>query len=61
MMAVYCDELNKRALVDLQSLTELQGDNGRLSLTYQCICGRRGRMLTGRDRFAGGMSGHIAE
>lgn len=61
MMAVYCDELNKRVLVDLQSLTELQGDNGRLRLTYKCICGRRGRMLTGRDRFASGMSGHIAE
>lgn len=60
-MAVYCDKLNKRVLLDLQSLTAIQGDNGRLSLSYQCVCGRKGNMLTGRDRLAGGMSGHILE
>lgn len=59
MMAVYCDELNRRVLVDIPSLTGLTGDDGRLTVTYECICGRTGRMLTGRDRFGGGMSGHI--
>lgn len=60
MMAVYCDHLGKRVLVDLRWVTAVQGDEGRLALTYQCPCGRRGQMLSGRDRVGGGMSGHIA-
>ena len=59
MMAVFCDEMRKRVLVDLGSLTAITGHDGRVNITYQCICGRKGRMLTGRDRIAGGMSGHI--
>lgn len=61
MMVVFCDEIRRPVLVDLRSLTAITGDDGRLDVTYQCICGRRGRMLTGRDRIAGGMSGHIAD
>jgi hypothetical protein len=61
MMAVYCDDLNRRVLMDLQSLTAIKGEAGRLTVTYRCVCGRRGRMLTGRDRVGGGMSGHITE
>lgn len=59
MMAVYCDELNKRVLLDLASLTAIEGDNGRLSVGYRCICGQRGSLLTGRARLGGGMSGHV--
>ncbi len=59
MIAVYCDQMNKRVLLDLGSITSMAGDNGRLTVSYQCVCGRRGRMLTGRDRRGGGMSGHI--
>lgn len=61
MLAVYCDELNKRVLMDLQSVTAVTGDDGRLTVAYRCVCGRRGRMLTGRDRIGGGMSGHSVE
>ncbi|MFP3913417.1 MAG: hypothetical protein ACLFWM_00955 [Actinomycetota bacterium] len=61
MLAVYCDELNKRVLMNLDSLTAMTGDNGRLSVSYNCVCGRRGRLLTGRDRIGGGVSGHIVE
>lgn len=61
MLAVYCDELNKRVLMNLHSLTAIEGDDGRLTVNYQCVCGRRGRMLTGRDRLGGGMTGHVVE
>lgn len=59
MMAVYCDELNTRVMLDLGSLTEVTGNDGRLAVSYRCQCGQRGRMLTGRDRVSGGMSGHV--
>jgi len=59
MMAVYCDDLNRRVLLGVSSLSTVAGDDGRLSVTYECICGQTGRMLTGRDRIAGGMSGHV--
>lgn len=60
MMAVYCDELNRRAIIDLDSVEGVAGTDGRLSVTYRCVCGQRGRLLTGRDRIAGGMSGHVS-
>lgn len=60
MIAVYCDQMNKRVLLGLGSVTAMAGDDGRLTVSYQCICGRRGQMLTGRDRRGGGMSGHSA-
>lgn len=59
MMAVYCDELQSRVLLDLQSLKTIAGHDGRLNVSYQCICGRKGQLLTGRDRIGGGMSGHV--
>lgn len=60
MMAVYCDELNTRVILNLESVEGVVGNDGRLSVTYQCVCGQRGRLLTGRDRIAGGMSGHVS-
>lgn len=59
MIAVFCDEIRKRVLVDLNSLSAITGHDGRLNVSYQCICGRKGTMLTGRDRIDGGVSGHI--
>lgn len=59
MIAVYCDEMNQRVLLDLNSITGMVGDKGRLTVSYRCVCGRKGQMLTGRDRRGGGMSGHI--
>lgn len=56
MMAVYCDELNKRALLDLSSLTSVTGTDGHVSLTYRCLCGRPGRIHSGRH--VGWASGH---
>lgn len=50
MMAVYCNELNTRVLLDLQSVEGICGADGRMNLTYRCICGQRGRMLIGRAR-----------
>lgn len=61
MIVVFCDELNKRVLMDLQALSAIEGEAGRLAISYQCVCGRKGRLLTGRDRIGGGMSGHIVE
>lgn len=59
MMAVYCDDLGKRVMLDLNALEAIDGSDGRLSLVYRCLCGRRGELLTGRERVAGGMSGHL--
>lgn len=61
MLAVYCDQLDKRVLLDLRSLTTIEGESGRLSVSYRCACGRRGTMLTGRDRAGRVMSGHIVD
>lgn len=59
MIAVYCDEMNTRVILDLGSVSSVTGEDGRVDLVYRCICGQRGRMLTGRDRIPGGTSGHI--
>lgn len=60
MIAVFCDEIRRRVLIGLNSVESIQGDDGRLTLSYRCACGRRGEMLTGRHRPAGGLSGHLA-
>jgi hypothetical protein len=60
MMAVFCDDLGKRVLIDLRSITEVKGDYGRIALGYRCICGKHGRLYAGRERLSGGMSGHVA-
>ena len=57
MLAVYCDELNKQVMLDLNSVAGLEGEDGCLTLSYQCLCGQRGRLLTGRDRSP--RSGHL--
>lgn len=59
MISVYCDSMNSRVLLDLHSLTSIEGSRGRLTVGYECICGQRGHLLTGRDRIGGGMSGHV--
>ncbi len=59
MMTVFCDELGRRVLLDLQAVTGISGDYGRITLDYRCICGQHGRMYTGRNRNSG-MSGHVA-
>ena len=58
MMAVYCDELGKRALLDLSSLTSVTGTDGHVTFTYRCLCGRFGRVLSGRQ--VGWASGHLS-
>jgi hypothetical protein len=60
MMAVYCDELQKRVILNMDAVTGIAGHDGRLSVAYDCVCGQRGRLFTGRDRIAGGMSGHMS-
>lgn len=59
MMAVFCDEIHRRVLIGLDSIDAIRGDDGRLTMTYRCACGRRGEMLTGRHRPGGGLSGHL--
>jgi hypothetical protein len=59
MIAVYCDEMNSRVLVDMGSVSRVSGDGGSIDLVYRCACGRRGRLLTGRDRLPWGSSGHV--
>lgn len=59
MMAVYCDELNKRVMLPLDAVSEMTGEQGRLTVHYRCLCGQRGQLLSGRDRQGGGMSGHV--
>lgn len=58
MMAVYCGELNSRVLLGLDSMLGLDSDDDGVSLVYRCVCGRRGRLVTGRDRRPE-YSGHI--
>jgi hypothetical protein len=60
MIAVYCDEAGGRVLLGLDALETIRGDDGRLTVSYRCACGRRGQMLTGRNRAGGGFSGHLA-
>lgn len=60
MIAVFCDELSRRVLVGLDAVEAIQGDDGRLTVSYRCACGRRGEMFTGRNRPGNEMSGHIA-
>lgn len=59
MMAVYCDQMNKRVMLGLDSVTSVTGEEGRLTVLYRCACGQRGQLLTGRNRVSGGMSGHL--
>ena len=59
MMTVYCDELEKRVILNVGDVLGINGHDGRLTVAYTCVCGQRGRLHTGRDRISGGMSGHI--
>ena len=59
MMAVYCDELNKRVLVGLDSIFTIKGFDGSLRVSYTCLCGRHGVMDTGRRHQGVETSGHI--
>ena len=58
MIAVFCDQLDRRVILDLGAICSVAGEGGRIDLAYRCICGRRGQMMTGRDRVPGGISGH---
>lgn len=60
MMAVFCDDIGRRVLVGFDAVEAIQGDDGRLTVSYRCACGRRGEMFTGRYRPGSGMSGHTA-
>lgn len=60
MMVVYCQEKNSRVMLDLGSVSTITGDGGLIDVTYRCICGRPGRLSTGRDRTPVGTSGHAA-
>lgn len=59
MMAVYCDLIRRRVMLPLSAVAGVAGHDGRLTVSYRCSCGAPGRLLTGRDRIAGGMSGHV--
>lgn len=59
MMAVYCDTLGRRVLLPTDHIVRLEGNDGRLTVDYRCVCGAPGQLLTGRNRRGGGMSGHL--
>ncbi len=59
MMAVYCQELNTRVLLGAEAMLGIERDDGGVSLFYRCLCGRRGRLASGRARRSNQSSGHI--
>lgn len=47
MIAVYCENLESRVLLGLDSLGSLTNSDEGFDLTYRCLCGEHGRMQTG--------------
>lgn len=48
MMAVYCEDLNKRVLLAMGSVVAVHGDEGAIRVHSRCVCGRQGELITGR-------------